>query len=34
MKEEKKIIDGCLNEEHVEYVTWILSSEFRTLYRE
>ena len=25
MKEEKKI-DGCLNEENVEYATWILSS--------
>ena len=24
-RKEKKI-DGCLNEEHVEYVTWILSS--------
>ena len=27
-------IDGCLNEELVEYVTWILSSEFHTLYKE
>ena len=26
MKEEKKTIDGCLKEEHVEYATWILSS--------
>ena len=26
MKEEKKNIDGCLNEEHVEYATPILSS--------
>ena len=26
-------MDGCLNEDHVEYVTWILSSEFHTLYK-
>ena len=25
MKEEKKM-DGCLNEEHVKYTTWILSA--------
>ena len=28
-KEEKKKIDGCLNEEHVEYATWILLSSRR-----
>ena len=25
MIEEKKKMDGCLNEEHVKYITWILS---------
>ena len=29
----KKKMDGCLNEDHVEYATWILSSEFHTLYK-
>ena len=26
MKEEKKKMEGCLNEEHVKYITWILSA--------
>ena len=26
MKEEKKKMDGCLNEEHVKYTKWILSA--------
>ena len=26
MIEEKKKMDGCLNEEHVKYITWILSA--------